>query len=364
MALPLKVIAGPRALDQIKREGLTPNMVGSIFGASGSAKWLAIAGLDVAIFEDWLPKRETNVPIGLFGTSIGAFKLAAAARREPGKSLRRLAQDYVRQEFDASATPQVIQLNARKTITSMLGPSPELAIKEILSNPNFLLSFGAVRCHGPMNSKRANVQKWAMTKGFLGSLISSRGLVNMCERTIFTSPNLPTSLKANDGFAVRSVALNEDNFIDALIASGSIPVYMPGIVLPTDPDHLYHDGGLLDYHPVPSAFWPNSEKLTLYPHFYPHIIRRWFDKFIPWRRVNAQALDNVVLICPSPDFVRSLPQGRIPDRRDFMTYLHQAEVRHAQWYEAIERSYELGETFLGLCQSGDIARIAEPFSRQ
>ena len=48
----LTLAAGPVALKHIREHGLRPDDVGTIFGASGAAKWLAIAGLDKAIFGD------------------------------------------------------------------------------------------------------------------------------------------------------------------------------------------------------------------------------------------------------------------------------------------------------------------------
>jgi len=53
----LTLAAGPIALKHVREYGLSPNDVSTIFGASGAAKWLAIAGLDKAIFGDWMAGR-------------------------------------------------------------------------------------------------------------------------------------------------------------------------------------------------------------------------------------------------------------------------------------------------------------------
>ena len=42
----LIIAAGPKALAHIRKHGLSPDDISAIFGASGAAKWLAIAGLD------------------------------------------------------------------------------------------------------------------------------------------------------------------------------------------------------------------------------------------------------------------------------------------------------------------------------
>ena len=59
----LTLAAGPTALKRVQEHGLSPNDVNTIFGASGAAKWLAIAGLDKAIFRDWMAERTATAPV-------------------------------------------------------------------------------------------------------------------------------------------------------------------------------------------------------------------------------------------------------------------------------------------------------------
>ena len=53
--------------------------------------------LDKIIFSQWL--LDSNQLIDLLGTSIGAFKLAAAAQNNPSKALERLANSYIEQYY-------------------------------------------------------------------------------------------------------------------------------------------------------------------------------------------------------------------------------------------------------------------------
>jgi hypothetical protein len=46
-----------------------PDDISAIFGASGAAKWLAIAGLDHKIFAQFMTQRTAKTPVDLFGTS-------------------------------------------------------------------------------------------------------------------------------------------------------------------------------------------------------------------------------------------------------------------------------------------------------
>jgi hypothetical protein len=80
----LRILAGATAYRHIKTNGLTQQDISAVFAASGAAKWLTIYGLDRAVFSVWL--AQSIHPIDLFGTSIGTFKLAAAAQQKPSSS--------------------------------------------------------------------------------------------------------------------------------------------------------------------------------------------------------------------------------------------------------------------------------------
>ncbi|MDX9963341.1 hypothetical protein [Desulfobacter postgatei] len=46
----LTILAGATAYRHIKENGLSPNHIDAMLGASGAAKWLCIYGLDSVIF--------------------------------------------------------------------------------------------------------------------------------------------------------------------------------------------------------------------------------------------------------------------------------------------------------------------------
>ena len=81
----------------------------------------------------------------------------------------------------------------------------------------------------------------------------------------------------------------------------------------------------------------------LYPHFYPKVSPGWFDKGLKWRRPGAGNYDNVIMLCPSESWVKSLPFGKIPDRKDFNQLPD--DKRFQYWQEVTERSFELAEDF-------------------
>ncbi|HSG88271.1 MAG TPA: patatin-like phospholipase family protein, partial [Pseudomonadales bacterium] len=67
----------------------------------------------------------------------------------------------------------------------------------------------------------------------------------------------------------------------------------------------------------------------------------WFDKPFRRRRIAATSVDDLLLICPSPAFVASLPGGKVPDRAD-PRRLGRAGCQRA-WHGAGEASRRLGE---------------------
>ena len=66
-----------------------------------------------------------------------------------------------------------------------------------------------------------------------------------------------------------------------------------------------------------------------------------------------------MLLAPSEEFLASTDLGRIPDRRDFLRMQHDDAKRQRLWQDSATRSLELGEEFLQLVQSGDIAERVE-----
>ena len=88
----LSFYAGKSALARIQSEGIKPEMFSAVLGASGGPKWFVLTGLDKVIFNDFMHKSTKHVDI--IGSSVGAFRSACFAQKDPCAAITRLAQRY------------------------------------------------------------------------------------------------------------------------------------------------------------------------------------------------------------------------------------------------------------------------------
>ena len=70
-------------------------------------------------------------------------------------------------------------------------------------------------------------------------------------------------------------------------------------------------------------------------------------------------MGNVLQVYPSPEFVAKLPDGRIPDRSDFVTFMDNQKQRTENWHKVVDIAAPLGEEFLELVASGRIKEVVE-----
>src|SRR5258708_39386963 len=91
----LTIRAGKRALAHMLSEGFRAADVEIVPGAAGGPKGLGIAGLDRAIFGEWLPAAPGVRH--LIGSSIGAGRFAAASRKDPPNAPDEFARPHTQQ---------------------------------------------------------------------------------------------------------------------------------------------------------------------------------------------------------------------------------------------------------------------------
>ena len=130
-----------------------------------------------------------------------------------------------------------------------------------------------------------------------------------------------------------------------ILASCSIPFWLDAVHdLPQAPRGAYWDGGITDYHLL-LHYAAMEQGLVLYPHFQRQVVPGWLDKPLRHRHRSSSALDNVLVLSPSPAWVATLPGAKLPDRQDFKRYGDDRAGRIAVWRRALAESERLAGDF-------------------
>lgn len=324
----LQILAGKKALAEIQQFGLRPERIKLMVGASGGPKWLMLSRIDQYLSEHFFPKA--NQPISLLGSSIGSWRMACYAQKEPLEIFKEFEDLYANQRYSDDLNPEEISIYIEKVLSQLF--SKERA-EHVVSNPLRRLHIVAVRNRKLLNGRSKLAQGFGLLTAATGNLFSSSLVESLYPRVII-SPNNSTEPYFIEP---ETIELNADNLSKSLVASGAIPMVMEPTKIPGGKDRWYWDGGLVDYHF--SGPFNVDDGLVFYPHFFPKITPGWLDKAIPWRKAEAQNYDNVVMLAPSEGFIAKLPYGKIPDRTDFENLSN--EERESYWHTVLEATNEL-----------------------
>ncbi len=369
----LSIQAGPRAIAHIRQNGLRPEDIAIVPGAAGGPKGLGLAKLDEWLFADWLPQgfAKRRTPIDLIGASIGAWRFAAVCRGnhagvfsadETRTTLTAFANAYSEQYYPRRVNAAYITAYARDLINNLFVGR----IHDVLSHPHYRLHVLAVRGKGILAREQRGRTHAGYALAALANMAGRRHLRHFLDRTWFYGGDADLTTFAGDArsahgdrqkfdpFHTEYARLNEANFGDALIASGSIPLILEGVKhIAGASEGTYWDGGIIDYHlHLPYA---QREGLVLYPHFTNKIVPGWLDKMLPWRKAQGAWLDNVVLVSPSRAYLDRLPMKKLPDRNDFTRYVDDYEGRLRYWRFAMGESARLRDELAGLIADDRIA---------
>ncbi len=349
----LKILAGAKALAVLRDEGLRPEAVHVVAGAAGGPKWLTLNGLDRAIFSSWL--KNPGHPVFLIGSSIGAWRFAAVAQGMESGSYDRFERAYLEQRYSVLPTAGEVTKGSVRVMDAYLDKD---GIQAVLGHPYFRLNILAVRCNGPFSREERYALGPAMLLAGLANMLNRNLLGLFFSRTLIFDPREIPPFFNLDGFPLQRVPLQPWNMSSALLASGSIPLIMEGVRnLPGASPGVYRDGGIIDYHlDIPFG----SSGLVLFPHYTDRITPGWLDKTLHWRKPAGVNLENVVLVCPTREFIRRLPYGKIPDRDDFVSFRGRDRERVEYWEKAISASQVLGDEFLELVHGGGIRDAVLP----
>jgi hypothetical protein len=347
----LRLRAGAEAYREIRAHGFDPALVQTLVGASGGAKWLVLSQLDRVLIRRFIAER--SAALHLIGSSVGAWRFACYARRDPLAAIERFENAYIEQRYSAQPSRTEVSARSREILDALL---VEGGVDEILSHPYLLLHVLAARCRGFTATGEQRLLLAVLGVAAAANALDRRLLGAFFVRTLFHDARARPPFGDPHSLATEHVVLTTGNLVDCIVASGAIPLVLDGVrdIAGASPG-VYRDGGIIDYHF--DAALADEGRIALYPHFYGHVAPGWFDKHWPSRRARPRSLERVLLVHPSEEFIAALPHGRLPDRRDFIRLNDADRIR--SWRSVIERCRRLGDE-LEAALDGALAARVEP----
>ncbi len=372
----LCLYAGPRARQHLEQHGLQARDVVTIPAAAGGPKGLILGPLDRFIFGDWL--APTTHAVDLVGASIGAWRMATACLNDPVAAFERLEHDYIRQHFELQPgqkrpPPDLISERFGQNLQAFYGGR----VSEVLHHPRWRLHIVTSRGRHLLGREHGLRTPLGYLGAFVANTLYRKAMGAWLERVVFSAPGAALPFAADD-YRTRQVPLSEANFMAALQASCSIPFVLRAVQhIAGAPPGAYWDGGITDYHlhlnyaAAPGAI--NSEAigacpespdgrndaqgLVLYPHFQRTVVPGWLDKGLKWRHRATHYLDNMLLLAPNPAWIKTLPNGKLPDRSDFTRYGNDLAGRVKAWGGAVQMSRQLADEFQAWLARPDLGRV-------
>lgn len=378
----LQIYAGPRAFAHLRQHGLAPADVRTIPAAAGGPKGLTLLPLDRFLFGEWLPRSAQ--PIDLIGASIGAWRMAAATLNRPADAIAALEDAYIHQDYDVlpgrkSPTREHISQRFAQGIHQMF----DRRVTEVLAHPRYRLHVMTSRGRHLLGRDQALRSPLGYAGAFFTNVASRKAMSAWLERAVFSAPLAPmTSSDARSplpplpfgtgDYRTRRYALTERNFAAVVQASCSIPFVLNAVHdIPGAATGAYWDGGITDYHlhlDYQSALdaalalgtrgassATKARGVVLYPHFQRAVVPGWLDKSLKWRHGATHFLDDVIVLAPKPEWVATLPNGKLPDRTDFARYGRDLPARVKAWSTAVTESGRLRDEFAEWVERGGAA---------
>ena len=378
----LRIYAGPVARQHIEKNGLQAADVGTIPGAAGGPKGLILGAFDRYVFGHWI--AQTRHEIHLVGASIGAWRMATACLDgAPGDvtlattattatsataAFERLEHDYIHQHYElqpGQKSPSAHYISER--FGQSLKAFYSGRVNEVLHHPRFKLHIITSRGRHILGTEHAMRTPLGYLGAFVTNSVHRKSMGAWLERVVFSSQLAPLPFTTAD-YRTRQVALTDANFMDALQASCSIPFVLNSVRnIAGAPPGAYWDGGVTDYHlhlnyanateSVADYAYPTRAKLVFYPHFQKAVVPGWLDKSLKWRHRATHHLDTVLLLAPDPDWVKTLPNGKLPDRADFTHYGNDLAGRVKAWTTAARAGQQLADEFAAWLDQPDMRRV-------
>ena len=352
----ISFIAGSNALQVIRDEGLKPERIRVVTGAAGGPKWLVLGGLDRVLFGSFFKSRKK--PLFLLGSSIGSWRFAAVAQKDPVSAIDRFEKAYLDQFYSSMPSTDEVSDASWKILNEYLD---DRHIDEILEHPYLRLGMLAVKSRNIFTGRSRARLAAGMAIASLTNVLSRKSMGLFFDRALFSDSRDTPPFSEIDDFSIHRVPLTRHNLKPAIMASGSIPMVMNGVsLIPGAPDGVYRDGGMIDYQ-IDIAADPDPAHIVLFPHYTDTVTPGWLDKHLSWRRAHGHTMRNTLIVCPSRRFIDNLPYKKIPDRNDFMKFRGRDQERLSYWRTVIESGRILADEFMEAAGSGRIRNSVIPY---
>jgi hypothetical protein len=283
--------------------------------------------------------------------------MACACLPDADRTLAQLADDYIHQNYEHAPGKPPTARHVSEVFGAKLAERFGGREAQVLSHPRFRLHVFTSRGRHLLGRQG----RWRTPFGYLGAAatnaVSRRALGAWLERVVFHDARDPLPFPLED-FRTHRVALDAGNLSLALLASCSIPFWLDAVHdIPGGPRGACWDGGITDYH-LHLDYAAMGEGIVLYPHFQSTVVPGWLDKILPHRQRATPRLNNVVVLSPDPLWVRTLPNGKLPDRGDFQAYGDDFQGRVDAWSRATAEAARLGDEFAALVERPSVEASA------
>ncbi|MCX7817133.1 MAG: hypothetical protein N2317_06455 [Syntrophales bacterium] len=337
----LRIRAGEKAYAIIMDGGFTFDSIRVYVGPAVGPRWLIAAGFDLSLIREKLLGKKN--PLLLAGASAGAWRFSAWIQPECEKKYQLLLKEYISFKYEHEDNPTSVQRNMYSLINTVLDDD---ALSFAINNQFYRLAVITARTKSILSLESNIALRFGFLLCYLLNAINQRLMKFFFEPVVFYTGVIPPKFTFKKEFQGTVVPLTEINFKDALVASGAIPMVVRGVKdIFGAPRGMYRDGGLTDYH-LARQYSTGDHEITLLFLHQGRIIPTWLDKTLKNRFPSGEALENLLLVYPSPELIARLPMKKVPDRDDFLTFIDNPEKRIEYWEKAADMCSHLGDLFL------------------
>jgi hypothetical protein len=270
--------------------------------------------------------------------------MATACLPDADRAFAQMAHDYIHQRYEHAPGKPPKARHVSQVFGAKLAERFGTSAAQVLGHPRYRLHVFTSRGRHIMRREGRITTPLGYLGAFATNAVSRKAMGGWLERVIFSDTREALPLTLHD-YRTHIAPLSAKNLQPSILASCSIPFWLQAVHdIPGAPRGAYWDGGITDYH-LHLNYASMQEGLVLYPHFQPSMIPGWLDKALRRRHRATERLDNVIVLSPTPEWIATLPGGKLPDRSDFQRYVDDPASRVKAWTRAVHESQRLRDEF-------------------